>query len=319
MNRGRPLAVAMLALILIAALSGCSSQPSGETGTELTVRVIATQNFGKELMFDKMLVVPDETSAMEALKQIANIETAYGGGFVNAINGVHSGHTGSQGAKMDWFIMANGIMANVGALDYTLHDGDVEHWDYHDWSFRMFIPAIVGDFPEPFLHGYEGEVRPTVIVYEEGLEDVARDLENSLKELGVADVSTENTSELTENDKQHSNLILLGTNDCDLVSELNQVWDRIGFFVHFDDSTMIVHNEREEIEAEYRAGCGLLQATQSLWNPKGIGVCENVVWMVSGTDMAGVKSAADALINQHDQFQYAYAVVIADGEIIKVP
>ncbi|GAI85551.1 unnamed protein product, partial [marine sediment metagenome] len=35
----------------------------------------------------------------------------------------------------------------------------------------------------------------------------------------------------------------------------------------------------------------LIQATQNPWNPKGIGACENVVWLVSGTDEAGVKDA----------------------------
>ena len=41
--------------------------------------------------------------------------------------------------------------------------------------------------------------------------------------------------------------------------------------------------------------------------------------MVSGTDEAGVRSAVDALINRHDEFRYAFAIVVANGEIIKVP
>jgi len=41
--------------------------------------------------------------------------------------------------------------------------------------------------------------------------------------------------------------------------------------------------------------------------------------MVSGTDEAGVESAVDALINRPGEFQYAYAVVVANSEIIKVP
>jgi len=251
---------------------------------------------------------------MAALKQVAQVETAYGGGFVKAINGVSS-----QRGRDDWFISVNGIWANVGALDYVLHDGDIEHWDFHYWGFRMSIPASIGDFPEPFLHGYGGEVYPTVIVYENGLEKSARDLEISLKGLGVTDVSTQNVDNLARSDKQHSNLILVCTTDCALVVELNQVWDRMGFFVHFENGVMVVYNSKGEATAEFKAGSGVIQATQSPWNPDGVGVCKNVVLMVSGTDAAGVKSAVDALINRHDEFQYACAVVLADGEIIKVP
>lgn len=313
MKRGRLLISAILFLLCALALGGCSAGTPGETGVDITVRVVATQDFGQEIMFDEALEVPPGTSAMAALKQVAEVETAYGGGFVSAINGVGSEH------GRDWFIFVNGMTANAGALDYTLHDGDIQHWDFHDWGFRMAIPASIGDFPDPFSHGYQGEVSPTVIAYEEGLEDSAQALQTSLKGLGVASVSTQNTLYLTESDKRHSNLILIGTMDCDLVADLNQVWDRLGFFVHFEDGVMVSYDSEGEVTVEYGSGCGVIQASQSPWNPNGIGVCENVVWMVSGTDEAGVESAVDALTNRHDEFKYAYAVVVANSEIIKVP
>ena len=314
MKRGRLVVLRILLLLCALALSGCSTQTSESAGADISVRVVATQSFGQELMFDETLEVPPGTSAMEALARVADVETAYGGGFVKAINGVRSG-----GAKGDWFICVNGIRTNVGALDYTLRDGDIQRWDIHDWRFRMFIPAVVGDFPEPFLHGYGGKVYPTVIVYEDGLEEIARDLESSLQGLGVVDVSAERMSDLRESERQHSNLILVGTLDCSLVSQLNQPWDRLGFFIHFEDGVMVVYNSKGGAVAECGPGSGVIQATQSPWNPDGVGACENVVWVVSGTDEAGVKSAVDALINRHDGFQYACAVVVADGEIIKVP
>ena len=313
MKYNKPLVLIIMLLLCALALGGCLSETQGETGEKITVRVVATQDFGQELLFDEMLEVPTGTSAMAALKWVAEVKTAYGGGFVNAINGVPSQH-----AEGDWFVSANGITTNVGAA-YTLHDGDIEHWDFHNWSFRMFIPAIIGDFPEPFLHGYGGRIYPTVIAYEKGLERSAKDLEIGLKRLGVTNVSTRNIDDLTGSDKQHSNLILVCTADCDLVSELNQVWGRMGFFVHFENGAMVVYNSKGEATAEYGAGSGVIQATQSPWNPGGIGVCQNVVWMVSGIDEAGVKTAADALINGHDQFKYAYAIVVAESNMIKVP
>jgi len=200
MKRSCLLALVIVLLILALALGGCSPRPPGETGADITVRVVATQDFGQELMFNETLEVAPGTSAMEALHQVAQVETAYGGGFVNAINGVRSEY--SHGTTQDWFICVNGIMSNVGAMDYTLHDGDIEHWDFHNWGFRMFIPALIGDFPEPFVHGYRGEVYPLVVVYTDGLQEYAKALEGILSDFGVGNVSIHHATELTENDKQ---------------------------------------------------------------------------------------------------------------------
>jgi len=315
----KPLAlITVLLLFTVTALCACSAQPAQEAEAA-TIRVVVTHNFGQELMFDETLEVLPGTSAMEALTEIAEVETAYGGGFVNAINGVRSGYTSGHHTQKDWFFYANGIWSNVGALDYTLHPGDIEHWDFHGWGFHTFIPAIIGDFPEPFGHGYEGVVYPTMIAYQDGWERDAKHIASRLSQLGVASVSITSISELSKKEKESCNLLLLGTMDCQPISELNQVWGRLGFYAHFQDDKLVVVNSKGKATDEYGAGAGLIQATQSLWNPKGIRACENVVWMVSGTDETGVKSAIDALINHYTEFRYAYAVVIANGGIIKLP
>ena len=319
MKQTKSLALITAFLLAVAALCACSAPSSEKEAGVITVRVVTTQNFGQELMFDETLEVLPGTSAMAALIKVAEVETAYGGGFVNAINGVRSGSTGSQSMKMDWFFYVNGIQASIGALDYELYDGDIQHWDFRDWSFHHFIPAIVGDFPEPFRHGYGGKTSPTIIVYANGLRGDAEDLENRLAQLSIGDVSIKRVSELSENEKESCNLLLLGTMDCQHISELNQAWNRLGFFTHFKNGNLVVLNTEGEVVAKYGAGVGLIQATQNPWNPKGIGACENVVWLVSGTDEAGVKDAIHALVNRYTEFQYAYATVVANGEIIKVP
>ena len=319
MKQTKSLALITAFLLAVAALCACSAPSSEKEAGVITVRVVTTQNFGQELMFDETLEVLPGTSAMAALIKVAEVETAYGGGFVNAINGVRSGSTGSQSMKMDWFFYVNGIQASIGALDYELYDGDIQHWDFRDWSFHHFIPAIVGDFPEPFRHGYGGKTSPTIIVYANGLRGDAEDLENRLAQLSIGDVSIKRLSELSENEKESCNLLLLGTMDCQHISELNQVWNRLGFFAYFKNGNIVTLNPEGEVAAEYGAGVGLIQATQNPWNPKGIGACESVVWLVSGTDEAGVKDAIHALVNRYTEFQYAYTAVVANGEIIKVP
>ena len=319
MKWNRSLVLIAALLLATATLCACSAQPSEKEAGVLTVRVVATQSFGQELIFDETLEVLPGTSAMSALTKVAEVETAYGGGFVNAINGVRSGYTGREKTKTDWFIYVNGIRSNTGALDYELRDGDTQHWDFHNWSFHHFIPAIMGDFPEPFRNGYRGKTSSTIIVYADRLKEDAENLERRLIRLGVSNVSTKRTGELSENEKESSNLILLGTMDNMFISELNQNWKRMGFFTYFENGNLVVLDAEGEIAAKYDSGVGLIQATQNPWNPNGIGACENVVWMVSGTDEAGVKDALDALVNHHIELQYACAAIVANGEIIKVP
>lgn len=315
----RLLALITVFLLVIATLCACSAPPSEKEAGIITVRVVATRNFGQELIFDEVVEIEDGTCAMDALNQVADIETAYGGGFVNAINGIRSQYTGGRGAKEDWFLYVNGIQSNTGALDYELHDGDIQHWDFHDWSFHHFIPAIVGDFPEPFRHGYGGKTSSTIIACADSLKEDAENLERRLVGLGVSNVSIKRLSELSENEKESCNLLLLGTKDSEPLSELNQVWNRLGFFAHFENGNLVVLNTEGEVVTKCDAGVGLIQATQNPWNPKGIGACENVVWLVSGTDETRVKDTIHALVNRYTEFQYACAVVVANGEIIKVP
>jgi hypothetical protein len=98
---------------------------------------------------------------MQALDRAAKIDTRYGGRFVQTIDGL----SGSVSSRHDWFYFVNGIEATRGAVDYRLRDGDVEWWDYRDWGrIGQSVAVVVGAFPEPFLHGYAGKVRPAVVV-----------------------------------------------------------------------------------------------------------------------------------------------------------
>jgi len=301
--------VKLAAVIALAVLlSGCRPPHSAQ----IEVRVIVSQDFGNESL-DEVVTVDNGSTALDALEQVASVETAYGGGFITAINGT------SSAAGEDWFFYVNGILSNVGARDYALHQGDVERWDFHSWGFCSFVSALIGDFPEPFGHGYGGEVRPTVVVYSPGLENEAGDVAARLAQLGVGNVSVVTAVELSPEEKERCNLILLGDRDCELVAEVNQLRDELCFYAYFEGSELLLLDSRGEAAGEYRAGCGLIQASQNPWNPNGIGACQNVLWTVSGTDEAGVKDAVDVLVNHSAELRQAFGAVIAGGEVIEVP
>ena len=85
----------------------------------------------------------DET-VMRLLQSRHDVETRFGGKFVEAIDGVEG--SGGGGTR-DWFYFVNGILADRGAADWEVDAGDVIQWDNRDWSATQRIPAIVGAYP----------------------------------------------------------------------------------------------------------------------------------------------------------------------------
>jgi hypothetical protein len=156
-DQPRPMRRAAALLVAVAALvAGCG----GGSGGSGTATVWVTRDRGQTVVLTKS--VPAGLTAMQALRRVAGVKTRYGGRFVQAIDGIQ----GSLSAKRDWFYFINGIEADRSAVEYRLRDGDVEWWDYRSWSGEMEVPVVVGSFPEPFLHGYDGRVRAAAVRYE---------------------------------------------------------------------------------------------------------------------------------------------------------
>jgi Domain of unknown function (DUF4430) len=149
-----------LAVLLLA---GCGGQ-RGHGSARLWI----TRDRGASVLFTGR--VPAGITAMQALDRVAKVKTRYGGRFVQAIDGL----SGSLSAQRDWFYFVNGIEADRSAAEYRLRPGDLEWWDYRSWRNAMSVPVVIGAFPEPFLHGYDGHWRPTRVVYQPGARRAAR-------------------------------------------------------------------------------------------------------------------------------------------------
>jgi hypothetical protein len=149
------------ALVLLA---GCGGEDAGSGSASLWV----TRDRGATVMLVR--TVPAGLTAMQALDSELEIDTRYGGRFVQSIEGFE----GDISKRRDWFWFLNGIEADQSAADYRLRPGDVEWWDLRSWEDVMREPVVVGAFPEPFLHGYGGPPRPAAVRYEPGLATGAR-------------------------------------------------------------------------------------------------------------------------------------------------
>src|SRR5437764_14849818 len=155
-GRARGVVAATAIVFGAIAVAGCGLG-AGPGTSHVTVTV--TRNFGDAHVAQLTeRRVPGSETVMRVLERHFHVGLRYGGGFVESIDGL----AGSS-SRRDWFYYVNGIEAPNGAAATTVHRGDRIWWDLHDWAATNSVPAVVGSFPEPFLHGTGGRRLPTVI------------------------------------------------------------------------------------------------------------------------------------------------------------
>lgn len=146
--------VGLVSFLVALALAGCGEERTGSGTASLWV----TRDRGAEVIHTGS--VPAGISALEAVDRELDVETRYGGRFVQSIAGVD----GSLADQRDWFWYVNGLEGDTSAAEYRLRPGEVLWWDYRSWATQMQVSVVVGAFPEPFLHGLGGDVPPAVVV-----------------------------------------------------------------------------------------------------------------------------------------------------------
>ena len=147
---------ALAALVVLVLLAGCG----GAGGEEGTATLWVTRDRGAELLLETE--VEAGQTLMRALDSQVDLETRYGGRYVQSIDGL----AGSLEGQRDWFWFVNGYEGDRSASAYRLRDGDVAWLDYRAWEREGEARVVVGAFPEPFLHGYEGRTWPAVVRFE---------------------------------------------------------------------------------------------------------------------------------------------------------
>src|SRR5581483_7034940 len=167
-----------LALALALALGGCGLGPG--TGTS-SVSVTVTRAFGTDLIGSVTKShVPGAETVMRMLERSFRVQTRYGGAFVESINRLTC-----DSSRRDWFYYVNGIEAPEGAAGTAVHRGDRIWWDLHDWTATNDVPAVVGSFPEPFVHGSGGRRLPTTLECTSDATGSCQEVSKQLRSQGV--------------------------------------------------------------------------------------------------------------------------------------
>jgi Domain of unknown function (DUF4430) len=305
------IAAALSTILIAAAIGGCGFGPGDSSPGEAQLRV--TREFGTIPMVDATLGDPTESdNVVRFLDDNADIETSFGGNFVDYIDG-YAGST-SGGGDEDWFFFVNGYYSDIGAGEAQVHPGDRIWWDYRYWSAAYRVPAVVGSWPEPFLHGYGGEARDTVVeCVGPGIVDPCGAVVGSLRAAGVAP----RVDQVTRPVEHPGELrVLVGpweavrtdaaARQIESGPERSGVYGRMtrcggGWLVQPEDS-------QGDTAAPPSTG-GLVAAVRESE--------DQPTWVVAGTDEKGTADAANLLTE--DVLANRYAVADLDGDVGPLP
>jgi hypothetical protein len=300
---------ALTVTLAAAALSGCGlgAAEGGATGVELTV----TRDFGQSAVAERSIdSVPQGETVMRVLQRSFEVRTRYGGGFVQAIEGLTGGASG--GRQVDWFFYVNGIESEEGAAARAVAEGDRIWWDHHDWSTAMRVPAVVGSFPEPFRTGSEGKRRPVRIDCASDERRHCDEVRRRLEAAGVQGIATAGFGAASGAEVLR---ILVGTwseiRGDHAAQQLERGPEASGVFARPDSggASIDLLDVRGRTAETVRAGAGLVAATRY--------EDQQPTWVVTGTDEAGVASAAAAL--DEAVLKQRFAVAVADGVGVALP
>jgi hypothetical protein len=295
------------ALALAAALAGCGlGAGQGSSGTHLVV----TADFGARRVAElaRPEVSGDDT-VMRLLQRNARVQTRYGGGFVQSIDGLGGGRR--DGRPIDWFYFVNGVQAGKGAAATRLHDGDRVWWDRHDWSVTPDVKAVVGSFPEPFLHGLGGHRLPVRVECVQPRSEPCDAVNHQLTRLGVPAAR----GLFAGSSAAETLRVAVGTwpqlRDDPALARIERGPRASGVYatITADGHRITALDARGRVARHFGAGTGLVAATRF--------GDDKPVWVVTGTDEAGVAAATRGF--DEETLADRFALVVSNDLPVSVP
>lgn len=209
-----------------------------------------------------------------------------------------------------WFHYVNGVLAQEGPAARTVHPGDHFWWVLHGTGQTTDTPAVVGSFPEPFLNGIEGKrlpVRVECASASAACSAVTAALQSSGVPAAVAAIGSGSAPETLR--------VMVGpwsslAGDVEAGS-IAEGPGASGVYARFSagGQALALLDRQGRAVRTLRGDAGLIAATKT---PK-----EAPVWVVTGTDDAGVALAARAF--KRTTLADRFAVALEAGGAIALP
>jgi Domain of unknown function (DUF4430) len=298
--------LALLAAVAALGLAGCGlGAGTSSSGVSLTV----TDGFGKKVVVLKDdIKTHGEDTVMRLLQRNAKVTTRFGGGFVQSVNGL-SGQSGSS--PIDWFFFVNGSEGSKGSASVRVHAGDQVWWDRHDWSAAMDVPAVVGSYPEPFLHGLDGKRLPVRIECSPANAPGCKQVSDLLGKAGVVAARGGLAASFTKETLR----VLVGLwpaiHEDTAAKQIERGPQTSGVFARMspDGRTLALLDASGHVARTLGPGTGLIAATSFEHG--------RPVWVVTGTDVRGLTDAAESL--QAGVLRNRFALVTDQGKPLSAP
>lgn len=212
------------------------------------------------------------------------METSFGGGFVSEMLDRES----DAARQRDWFYWVDGVLADVGARDRDLGEGEEAWWDYRDWSELTDIWAVVGQWPAPFVAA--------------GSPDRGVFADEPLRAALMAQGAT------SSDDPGSPFRVRVGSHEELAASDL--AWkraitdpDAAGLTVAIDDGQIVALGADGEKRAPVPGARALAAAVPSMLEPK-----RGVLMVVAGLDRESAAAAAETIADSPEVLRLRFAV-----------
>ena len=267
-----------------------------------SVSLVVSKDFSSPKEFNTSFETDD--SVMDLLKSKTTVETSYSGAFVTSINEIPE-----KGAKgRDWFYYVNGIQAQVGALAYNIQAHDHVWWDYHSWKNGEFISAVIGAYPQPFLSGYAGNKKPTVIRASNAVNNKAMELLASLSSFGVQKATLTGFKKMDFSEFEFQ--IIIGQwqelSKYPLVEKLYKARNKVGFVVELSDAGEVVYNNNTYKNA------AVVLALNSAFQA-------NPIWIITGSNDEIVKGIINKIVEEPTSIKNLAAALFTSNKLFSIP
>jgi hypothetical protein len=294
---------------LLAALIVAGPAPVEVVGGGVTILV--SRDFRNPPLVEKTLLWQG-SSVLDLLNGVATVETAFGGAFVERINGVPGKKDRSAGRA--WHYYVNGMIAQVGAGAYRSAPGDVMVWDFHPWEGVRQVQALIGCYPQPFTGSTRDGSAPCRILFSEAAHGKARELAAALMHRGALEVRVQPLSSAELSDGVPA--VIIGP--WDEISRVPAVrtavahGDRCGLFIDCDGTGMRVLDLKRKPRASYPKAGAIIAVAGGTSIP-------TPLWLVTGTDTASACLAADVLILRPEKIRGMAAAVLSGDAVHPAP
>ncbi|WXR62244.1 DUF4430 domain-containing protein [Peptostreptococcaceae bacterium AGR-M142] len=300
MNRLKKYIFIIITCISFIIFNACEEEKIG------TVRLTVSKDFFNEIIFNEDVDLKNDYSIMDILKEHTEVETSYGGSFVESINSYKSNFKDdSKDKKRDWFYYVNGYMADISSTDYLPKENDHIVFDYHPWSDKSYNNSLISSFENTFKNGYMDEKIPNEIIYQKEFVEQKNNIEKQFSNLDIKSFEL-NDKEINILDET-KNTILIATFDEALkdkkLKDLLSNYSKKGLYFLYEDKKINLFDVDYNNINSYDDGV-VIAFCDKLYPFK------SGIFMVLGTDENNIKESVKLLLE--GEFNLNSQVFIGD-------